>query len=63
METRVFEIKLKDGRIFRIFCANSKQVKKIAMQYKSIQDKAIEFSCLASGLHTVKEFKDILKTI
>lgn len=63
METGVFQIDLKDGRIFRIFCANSTQETKIIQSYYKIKDKVKEFKMITNGIHTVNQFEQHLKTI
>ena len=63
METIIFQIELKDGRIFRIFCANSAQKKEVINSYNNIKDKVKEITTITTGIHTVKEYKEILKTI
>ena len=63
METIVYQIEFKDGRIFRIFCANSTQKKKVISSYNAIADKVKEITVITSGIHTVSQYEKILKTI
>ena len=63
METIVFQIELKDGRVFRIFCANSTQKKKVIESYTKIKDKVKEITTITTGLHTVSQYEKILTTI
>lgn len=63
METILFEIALNDGRIFRIFCANSTQKKKVIESYHKIKDKVKEIRTIATGIHTAQQYDKILTTI
>jgi hypothetical protein len=63
METAVYQIELNDGRIFRIFCANSTQVRKVNQSYYKIKDKVKEFKTITNGINTVNQFEQHLKTI
>ena len=63
METIVYQIELKDGRVFRIFCANSTQKKKVIESYGRIKDKVKEIRTITTGIHTAKEYEKILATI
>lgn len=63
METGVLQIDLKDGRLFRIFYANSTQKKKLLRQFNSVKDKIEIVKTVTNGIHTVKQFEQHLKTI
>ena len=63
METTVFEIELLDGRIFRVFCANSTQKRKALASFSSIKNKIKDKEVIASGVHTVKQWEQIVETI
>lgn len=62
METGVFQIDLKDGRLFRVFYANSTQKNKLLRQLNSIKDKIDVCHTVTNGIHTVKQFEEHLKT-
>ena len=61
METSVFQIELKDGRIFRIFCANSTQKMKVVQNFHKLRDKAKSISTITNGVHTTKQWNEIVK--
>lgn len=63
METIVYEIELNDSRIFRVFCANATQKKKVIDSYYKIMDKVKTIKVITMGVHTSKQFENILKTI
>jgi hypothetical protein len=63
METIVFEIEFNDGRIFRVFCANSTQKKRVIQSYHKIKSKAKDIRVITNGIHTTKQYEQILKTI
>lgn len=62
METTVFQIELKDGRIFRVFCANSTQKKKVIESHFKIEDKVKDIKVIANGIHNIKEYMKHLQT-
>jgi hypothetical protein len=65
METGVYQITLNDGRIFRIFIHNSTQSRKVIQSYYKLRDagKVKSFDTITNGIHTTKQFEQILKTI
>jgi len=63
METIVFQIELNDGRVFRVFCANSTQKKKVIDSYYQIKDKVKEITTITTGIHTAQQYEKILTTI
>jgi len=63
METIVFQIELNDGRVFRIFCANSTQKKKVIDSYYQIKDKVKEITTITTGIYTAQQYEKILTTI
>lgn len=58
METRLFEITLKDGRFFRVFCANKHQINRF---FRTIEP-TMETWTMANGIHTVKQWEEIIKS-
>ncbi len=63
METSVIQIELKDGRIFRVFCANSTQRKTVGQDFYNLKEKAKRISVVTNGIHTAKQWKEIIKTL
>lgn len=61
METIVYQIELKDGRIFRVFCANSTQKKKIIAY--TVNDKVKEIRTITTGVHTTQQYEKIMTTL
>jgi len=61
METRIIEIVFKDGRKFRVFCANSTQIKKMNFWYYNNKDKVQTFEFTVNGIHNVKDFLTLNK--
>ena len=62
METIVYQIELNDGRVFRVFCANSTQKKKVIDSYYQIKDKVREIRTITTGVHTVPQYEKLLST-
>lgn len=63
METALIEIVLEDKRIFRIFCGNSTQKKRVIQSYHNLDQKNSEIRVIANGINTVNEWNEILKTL
>lgn len=62
METIVYQIELKDGRTFRVFCANRTQKKKVIDSYHKIKDKVKEITTITTGIHTSQQYEKLLTT-
>lgn len=63
METGIFEIELNDGRIFRIFYANSTQKRKTLLSIHKKVDLIKKWNVLTNGIHTHKQWEEIVKTL
>lgn len=63
METVLFEITLNDGGVFTVFCENSQQKQKMVKSYYGIEGKVKEIKVITTGIYTVKQWEEILKTI
>ena len=63
METGVYQVELKDGRIFRIVFVNSTQARKIIDTYNQIKEKVEKIKVITNGLHTAKQWQEIVKTL
>jgi len=62
METIVFQIELNDGRVFRVFCANATQKKKVIESYYKIKEKVKEIRTVTNGVHTHQQYEKLLTT-
>jgi hypothetical protein len=60
METIVYEIELNDGRIFRVFCANSTQKRNVIASYNQIKDKVKTIRTITTGIHTAAQYEKIV---
>lgn len=63
METSLYEIHFKDGRIYRVFCGNKKQNKDIL---RFLFEKGNEIKrggqiVVSNGIHTMPQFKKIMQ--
>lgn len=63
METRAFQIELKDGRVFRIFCENRSQIERFYKSAEKIKPQIETVKELTTGLHTVKQWEQITETL
>jgi len=62
MQTSLYEITFKDGRMFRVFCANRKQNKDI-LYFLSARQSEIKKDgqvVVSVGIHTMPQFKKIM---
>ena len=65
MQTTLFQIKFKDGRTFKIFCANRHQINrfKITISELSTKNKSFEITELANGIHNINQWQQIVNKI
>jgi hypothetical protein len=63
METIVFEIEFNDGRVYRVFCANSTQKKKVIESYYKIEDKVKNIKTITTGIHTTKQYLQFINQL
>jgi hypothetical protein len=64
--TGLYEIKFKDGRIFRVFCANGSQINRLQKSLAIRTTKTAidyEITIISNGIHTISQFEKIIKTI
>ena len=64
METSLYQINFKDGRIYKIFCANRKQNEDM-LHFLFERQKDIKRNgqvVITSGIHTMLQFKKLTKT-
>lgn len=63
METTIFEIKLSEGQTYRVFCANRTQKLKVLRQYDKLKKEGIatEIKDVLNGIHTVKQWNEIVE--
>jgi len=69
MQTSLYTIKLKDGGTFHVFCANVKQNKDMIsmithMNIHGLRNSKVKkngITVTAKGIHTMKQFTDIIK--
>ena len=61
MQTILYKIEFKDGRIYKVYCANLTQIKKIqALKHKTFIKEIKELTC---GIHTTKQVLEIFNNI
>jgi len=58
METTLYEVTFKDGRVFRVFCANKSQKKRFTKQLIKT-GKECKFTVVANGIHNIKQWEKI----
>ena len=57
METTLFEVKLLDGRIFRVFCRGKNQKKRFRLHTEKLKEQIKEVQEITNGIHTIAEFE------
>lgn len=62
METTLFKITFKDGRVFKIFCANKHQKLRLLNAYHTVEGTA-GIEDITNGIHTIKQWEDIVSKI
>jgi hypothetical protein len=61
METTLYRITFKDGRTFKVFCANKAQKQRLLdTQFRR---DGIAVREIASGIHTIKQWEQILTSM
>lgn len=60
METTLFEVKLLDGRIFRVFCRGKNQIKRINNKLFSLREQIETVQIITNGIHTIEEFEKLI---
>lgn len=62
METSLYEITFKDGRVFRVFCANKAQKERFKKSYlvNNFFGKQAQYKQISNGIHTIKQWEDII---
>jgi len=60
MQTTLFKVETKDGRTFRVFCANSNQRERFI---KLVTDTNYATHVITNGIHNIKQFEQIIKTL
>ena len=63
METTIYEVGLIDGRTFRIFCANSTQKRKFRASMSKIKHIILDTREITNGIHTMKQWNEIVETL
>lgn len=63
METVLYQVNLKDGRVFRIFCANSTQKRKTIQSFRDKKNEIEMVTEIANGINTAKQWNDFLPHI
>lgn len=55
--TTVFEIQFKDGRLYRVFCANSSQKKRFFQTIPKIDHLISGYKSIANGIHNISQWE------
>lgn len=67
MQTSLYKISLKDGRVFKVFCANRKQNKDMLFIITQLQCqhkiKRNGLLVVEHGIHNMNQFKSIINNL
>ena len=63
METTLYEVEFKDGRRYRINCANATQKRKFADNYNKVGHLCNGVKELSNGIHTSSQWKSIVGNV
>jgi len=61
METTLYEVKFKDGRIFRVFCRGKNQKQRFHLQTRKLENEIEYIQTFTNGIHNIKEFEQLTK--
>jgi hypothetical protein len=61
METRIIEIELTEGSVWRVFCQGSNQINRFNIAANKLNAKRIEV--ISKGIHDVAQFEQIASTL
>lgn len=63
METALYKVIFKDGRMFKIFCANRKQKERFMASMWSIpKEQGHIMYILEVGIHNIKQWEEVIKS-
>lgn len=62
METTLYRIKLGDGRMFKVFCANRKQKDRFNKVRINLENGAVT-EVIENGIHNIKQWEAIAKDL
>lgn len=60
MQTAIIQIEFMDGSLYRVNCENKSQIDRIKKWYYSNRDKVKYCTSVLNGIHTTKQFLDIM---
>lgn len=63
METTLYEVKLKDGRTWRVNCENKAQKDRFMKTLHSITDQVEGWRAITNGIHTIKQWEAIVDNL
>lgn len=64
METSLYKITFKDGRVFKVFCANKAQKKRFRNTInQSKKPICFDVTDVENGIHDINQWEEIIKTI
>ena len=59
METTLYQILFKDGRIYRVFCYGRNQKKRLQDKVNTLKEQVESVIELSNGIHTITEFEKL----
>ena len=59
METTLYEVSFDDGRLFKVFCANRSQRQRFLKTMGQVTSS--QWRVLENGMHTIKQWEEIIK--
>jgi len=61
METTLYKITFKDGREYRVFCANKAQKDRMYKTVNAIKKAGGQTDIITNGIHNIKQWEAIIK--
>ena len=63
METMIIQIEMKNGRTFKIFCANRSQKNRVINSYRKLGDAIKLITPIQNGIHTTTQWEEIVENL
>jgi len=62
METSLYQFIFKDGRVYRVYCANRKQKMRALATMEAVKAQGGSVEVMTNGIHNIKQWEQIIKS-
>ncbi len=60
METSLYKVTFKDGRVFKVFCQNRNQKQRFNRIWAGLKEKSVTCEVLENGIHNISQWEKII---